>query len=61
MDLSLFNGMEVCSTCVSFRFFTVFVLLRETGSLWENWLVAKTVIPSQWFAAKDAEIGGVSV
>ena len=27
---------------MSFRFFPVFVLLRETERLWENWLVAKT-------------------
>ena len=35
-----------CSTCVSFRFFVVFVSLRETERLWENWLVtAKTAFP----------------
>ena len=39
-------GEQACSTCVSFRFFAVFVLLRETGGLWENWLIAKTAFPS---------------
>ena len=32
-----------CSTCVSFSFFAVFVLFRETERLWENWLITKTV------------------
>ena len=37
---------QVCSTCVSFRFFAAFVLLRETERLWEIWLIAKTAFPS---------------
>ena len=36
---------QACSTCLSFRFFAVFLLLRETGRLWENWLNAKTTFP----------------
>ena len=27
---------QACSTCVSFRFFIVLVLFRETGRLWED-------------------------
>ena len=37
---------QACSTCMSFRFFAVFVLFRETRRLWENWLIAKAAFPS---------------
>ena len=37
---------QACSTCVSFRFFALFVLFRETERLWENWLITKTAFPS---------------
>ena len=41
---------QACSTCVSCRFFTVLMLLRErereTGRLWENRLITKTAFPS---------------
>ena len=37
---------QACSTCMSFRFFILIVLLRETGRLWENWLITQTAFPS---------------
>ena len=37
---------QACSTCVSFGFFTMFVLFRETERLWENWLITKTAFHS---------------
>ena len=36
----------IATTCLSFRFFSLFVLLRETERLWENWLITKTAFPS---------------
>ena len=42
---------QACSTCVSCRFFTVPMLLRERerererGRLWENRLITKTAFP----------------
>ena len=46
---------QVCSTCMSFGFFAIFVLFRETERLWENWLVAKTAFPSQLKFAKNCQ------
>ena len=53
---------QACSTCVSFRLFAMFVLFRETGRLWENWLITKSTFPSPhcdmscapaWWAQRD--------
>ena len=38
---------QACSTCMSFRFFPVLLVIRETGGCGKNWLVTKTVsLPS---------------
>ena len=34
---------QACSTHLSFRFFAVFVSERETGKVWENIFITKTV------------------
>ena len=43
---SIVTKLEQGSTCVSFRFFAVFVLFRETERLWETWIITKTAFPS---------------
>ena len=46
MKHSLHDKEQACSTCMSSRFFAAFLLVREAGRLWENWLVTETAFPS---------------
>ena len=45
-DRQLSLQEQACSTCMSFRFFAAFMLLRETERLWQNWLNTMTAFPS---------------